>query len=230
MKTLKLIVMLAALMLFAASAVAQTASVGYTEEYRWHGFSVYGDRYVHPGFTTTVRGVDVGVVAHTDDAEMDDLKHWDTKVGYNLTDVAGLNLRAEYNYLVLPAMDAQEISLTAQLPGTISPRYTLTHVVPDNADNGQIHVFGVDVALGDLCDPKAVTAMLSADVTYNDGVNPFGQAVIRDFTHITAGFVVNVPVGDISIQPAVYYQHTFEDAIADDKNEVWYGLSVQYGF
>ena len=231
MKTLRTIMLIAIMLLVATSAaIAQTTSISYTDSYRWHGFEAFGDRYVHPGIATEViDGVDITAITHYEN-NADDLKYWDTAVGYTMPLVDGLNVRAGYGYLILPTMDAHEMSLTVGLPGTISPRYTISHIIPDKADtDGQIHVFGVDVALGDLAEPNAISGLLSAEATFNDGVNPFGQAV-RDWTHVTAGLAVNVPLGDVILQPAVIYQHTFVEAINPDKNDVWYCVGVKYKF
>ena len=231
MRTLRTILLTALMLLVATSAaMAQTTSLSYTDSYRWHGFQTFGDRYVHPGVAMeVVEGISVSAISHYEN-NADDLKYWDSAVGYTIPLIDGLNLRAGYGYLILPGMDAQEMSLTVGLPGTISPRYTIAHIIPDKADtDGQIHVFGVDFALGDLTDPNAISGLLSAEATYNDGVNPFGQAV-RGWTHMTAGLTVNVPFGDVILQPAVIYQHTFEEAINDDKNDVWYAVGLKYKF
>lgn len=226
-KTLTIIVIV---LLVATVIQAQGVGVSLTESYRWHGFKLYGDSFVHPNVSAAFGDVDIRAVGHADDAEMDDLEYWDTSVGYTLPG-DGLIFRGGYNYLVLPnSMDVQEISGTVSLPGIVSPRYTVIHVVPDNSNKGQIHVLGMDVLLGDFSDSDAISGILSADVVYNDGVNPFSEVVFRDWSHATAGLTVNVPVGNVIFQPAVYYQHTFEASVESDKNEVWYGVGVQYRY
>ena len=122
--------------------------------------------------------------------------------------------------MILPGTEAQEFSLTAQLPiGIIAPRYTLAHVELSEGDGGQFHVVGCDVSFGD---PNGLQAMLMADITYNDGV-----LGIEDWTHATAGLVVDIPIGQLSIQPGVWYQYSFTPEVLNcEENEVWYGLSV----
>lgn len=206
------------------NAFANTAGVTFGEQYRWHGFELYNKSYVHPNVSATVSDIDIGVVGHVDDAEMDDLEYWDSAIGYDLPGLEGI-VSAGYNYLILPnEMDLQEISGTILLPGNL--RYTMSHVIPDNSCKGQIHVVGIDIPFGNICDPNAVTAMLTAEATYNDGVNPFGNNVVHEWTHMMAGLNINVPMGDFILQPAVYYQHTFEEMVEQDKNRTWYGLSL----
>lgn len=222
MKTL-ITILIAAMLLVVASPVIAENKVGisYTDSYRWHGFGVFGDEYLHPGISTQIGGIDIGAVSHIRD--IDDLEYWDTSVGYTLP-IDGLNLRAGYNYLIFPGIDIQELSATVSLPGTIAPRYTIAHVIPDEGDAGQFHVIGADVALGD---PDAISAVLGCDVTYNDGVFE-----IEDWTHAAAGLTVNVPLGEnVAIQPGVFYQHTFEpEALGCDESEVWYAITLSYQF
>jgi len=227
---------LAAVLCLGVSVANGQDSIGLknTERYVWHGFELYDKSYFHTGAAANIRGFDIAAISHADDLEADDFEYWDAAVSYSeLPKILGLNLSAGYNYLVLPTMDAQEISGTISMPGTVSPRYTISHIIPDNSNNGQVHVLGLDYPIGDMSDPNAVTAVLSADVTYNDGVNPFGQTVIRDFTHASAGLIVNLPVHNMVIQPGVIWQHTFNDALdvlTGDKNEVWYTIGVYYRY
>ena len=227
MKTVITILIAVLMLLIATSAMAaQSATVSYTDSYRWHGFGAFGDDYVHPGISTQLGDIDIGATSHVHDLDRD-LKYWDTAVGYTLP-IGGLQVRAGYDYLILPGSDVQELSATISLPGIIVPRLTAYHIIPDEADAGQIYSGGVDVAIGS---PDAVSAVLGCDVTYNDGVNPFGPA-IRDWTHATAGLTVNVPLGEtLSLQPGVFYQYSFEpEALQCDEDEVWYAISLKYAF
>ena len=206
-------------MLIATVATAQQAvKVNYTDSYNWHGFQIYGDEYVHPGIATSFKGIDISAISHIGQAH-DDIEYWDTSIGYKLPSLAGLQITPRYGYMILPGTEAQEFSLTAQLPGMIAPRYTIAHVELSEGNGGQFHVVGCDVSLGD---PESISAMLMADITYNDGV-----LGIEDWTHATAGLVVDIPIGPVSIQPGVWYQHSFTpEALNCKENEVWYGLSV----
>ena len=226
MKTVITILIAALMMLLVvtSSAIAENkVGVSYTPEYRWHGFKLYGDEYVHPGISTQIGGIDIGATSHLGNSH-DDIEYWDTSIGYTMPSLlAGLQLRAEYGYLIMPGTDAQEFGLTAKLPGVITPRYTIAHVELDDGDSGQFHVVGVDVALGE---PDEIQAVLSGEVTYNDGV-----LGIEDWTHATAGIVLDVPVGPVAIQPGVFYQYTFEpEALNCDESEIWYGIGLCYKF
>ncbi|HUT44891.1 MAG TPA: hypothetical protein VMX36_01350, partial [Sedimentisphaerales bacterium] len=105
----------------------------------------------------------------------------------------------------------------------IAPRYTIAHVELDTGDSGQFHVIGVDVGLGE---PDKLAAVLSAEITYNDGV-----LGIEDWTHATAGIVLDVPVGPVTIQPGAWYQYTMEPAaLMCEEDEIWYGIGLIYKF
>lgn len=218
------------LLVATATFAQQQVGLSYDQEYSWHGFRLYDSSYAHTGVSTTIRDVDISVIAHADDAEMDDFEYWDTYLNRRLASVAGFDVIAGYNYLVMPnGVDIQEASITTLIPGTISPRITYAYILPDLADtDGQLYVFGVDVALGD---PEGISGQLSAEITYNDGVNPFGGQEIKDWTHLTAGLVVDVPMRGFVLQPGVFYQHTFEpDALQVEEDEVWYAVGIQYRF
>lgn len=225
-------IMLAAIMLLVATntaAAQQNVGVDYSQEYRWHGFPVFGKDYIHSGVNTEISGIEVGAATHT--SQGNDLETWDTRVGVTLP-IGGdlINTKAGVGYLVLPGgNEVKELSATISIPGAITPRYTVTHIEQGIAQNGQIHTFAIDIGFGSE-DPNAVSANLMASTTFNDGVNPFGDKVIRGFTHAMAGLTVNVPAGDVILQPGIYWQHTFDEAVSDQRNEVWYGVGLQYRF
>ena len=220
MNNLILIVMIVLLSAFPVFAQGQKVGLSWTEQYRWHGFEVFGDEYVHPGISTTVQGIDVSAVSHIGQAH-DDIEYWDAIVGYKMP-LGGLDVKVGYGYLIFPGVDIQELSATISLPGVISPRYTICHAIPDDGDSGQFHVIGVDIALGD---PEVISAVLMGDITFND----FGPE-IRDWSHATAGLAVNVPIGKLNFSPAVYYQHTIEPMVNDNVDEVWVAASLKYKF
>lgn len=209
-------------------AVAQDVGVNYSDMYRWHGWRLYEENIIHTSVNAEIRGFDIDAVGHYEN-EDNDLKKMDTSLAYQIP-LRELIVKPSYGYVFLPGMDAQEVGLTLGLPGNISPRYSIYHVVPDNSQEGQFHVLGVDVFLGDPNDPNAISAGLMAEVTYNDGVNPFGQTVIRDWSHFTAAAQLNVPFDDIILQPGIMFQHTFDELVENDKNDCWYTIGFQYRF
>lgn len=221
-------VALAAVLCLGSSAFGQIDNVGlsYSPEYRWHGLNLYEENIIHSTVNAGIRGFDVSAVSHFDN-EDNDLKKWDTSVGYQLP-FESLIIRPGYGYMLLPGgIDAQELSVTVGLPGTLSPRYSISHVMPDlGGTEGQIHTIGFDWNIGETMDPNAVTANLSVEACYFDNINPVGGADIQDWTHTTAMLNVNLPMGKQILRPGVIWQHTFEDAISDDDNEVWYTLSI----
>jgi hypothetical protein len=231
MKTFITSIIVAAMMLLvvtsAATAEGNKVGATYTPEYRWHGFKVFGDEYVHPGIATTIEGIEAGAVTHIGN-DHEDIEYWDSSAAYKLPLIAGLELRAGYDYLIFPGTDIQELSATISLPGVITPAWSISHIIPDEANAGQIYTVGANVNLGD---PKAISAVLGASATYNDGVNPWGP-IIRDWTHATAGLKLHVPITQtIAIQPAVYYQHAFEpEALQCSEDECWYSIGLTYQF
>ena len=218
MKTARIITIAVLLLIATVATAQQSVKMDYTDSYNWHGIKIYGDDTVHLGVATSMQGIDISAISHIGQAH-DDIEYWDTSIGYKLPPLAGLQITPRYGYMILPGTEAQEFSITAQLPGMIAPRYTIAHVELSEGDGGQFHVVGCDVSFGD---PESISAMLMADITYNDGV-----LGIEDWTHAMAGLVVDIPIGPVSIQPGVWYQHSFTpEALNCEENEVWYGLSV----
>lgn len=219
---MKTVVLLAITIMLAACPVfAQGQSVGisWTDQYRWHGFGVFDNDYVHPGVTAQMQGIDVSAISHIGNNEQD-VKYWDAILGYTIP-MGAFNVRAGYSYLIFPGQDIQEVLATVSLPGDISPRYTFAQVMPDNSDEGQLHIFGVDTTVG--------CVNLMAEITYNDGVNPFGPAV-SDWSHATTGLSVDIPIGKMTLIPAVYYQHTMEPLVNDTIDEVFFAANLIYKF
>jgi hypothetical protein len=225
--------MFAAIILLVAitttAAAQQGVGVKYSQDYRWHGFPVFGRDFIHSGIDTKIGGIEVGAATHT--SQGNDLENWDTQVGITLP-IGGDSIDAKtgFGYLILPGgTEIKEVSATVSIPGAITPSYTISHIEQGKAENGQIRTVAIDVGFGGE-DPNAISANLKAACTYNDGVNPFGEKVIRSFTHATAGFRLNVPAGNIMWQPGVIWQHTFDKEVSDQRNGVWGVLDMQYRF
>lgn len=231
MKTLKIVLMITVVMLLiATTAGAGQAGVSFTERYSWHGFEVFGRDYVHPGISTSIQGIEVQSISHIGEAS-DDIEYWDTIVGYKLQTMFPIEITAGYGYFILPGVDAQEFNITASIPGTVRPRYTIAHIELDKAGRGeQLHIVGLDMDIGDRR-LEAISATLSAEATYNEGVNPFGIEDIKGWTHATAGLILNVTITEnLAIRPGVIYQHTFEREVSDDRNEVWAVAGMSWRF
>jgi len=227
MKTVKLLIIAALLMLVASAAASENkGKITADEDYAWHGFRVFGRDYVHPRFEGELSGIEIATASHLGETS-DDIEYWDTSAGYTF-ETAGLILRGGYDYLIMPGADVQEISATLKLPGDIGPFYRISHIVPDEAANGQVHAVGADVCAGD---PNGIRATLAVAAEYNDGVNPWGPA-IRDWTHVTTSLVVDVPASEgITVHPGVVYQYCWEpEFLGRDNDEIWYTLGISYRF
>ena len=205
----------------AVPVLARDMGLEYSETCRFYGFPIFGRDYAHTGFSTDVQGLDVGVASHI--SQGNDLDTWDTVVNYDWSDI----ISTGGGYLVLPGgREISTVTGTINLPANL--RYTIAHVEQGGLRNGQLHVLGMDFDFGD--DPNEISANIMMECTYNDGVNPFGDKVIRGVTHATAGFTLSLPMGDVNLLPGVYWQHTFDEAVNPERNEVWYGIGIEYRF
>ena len=208
---------------FGQQAGVNSAGMFYSQQYRLWGFEMYDEDYVHPGIVAEVEGVEVSAVTHLKDWDEDVDDNWDIRTSYKIP-VGGLYVRPGYGYFMLPGdLEVQEASITVGLAGEVAPRYTFAHVIPDEADEGQLHIIGLDLLLGD---PNNIRALVSAEICYNDGVNPLGGPVISDWSHTNLGAQVIVPVAGFEVVPGVVWQHTLEEAVDADENEVWATLSL----
>jgi hypothetical protein len=217
------------LLVMTMPSLGNQAGVNYYEKYSIHGFVPYGRDYIHPGVSSTLEGVDVEAVSHLGKSSSD-AEHWDISASLTLPVDMPVDLTAGYSYYVLPMFDAQAVSLTASLPGAISPRFSAAYIEPDRADTeGQIYTLGLDTILGE---PDDISAILSTETSYNDGVNLLGGARPHDMTHISTTLKLNVPIADnIAFRPGVIYQHSFEPAILGcQRNEVWWTAGIEYRF
>lgn len=207
---------------FGQQAGVSAVGTSWTQQYQLWGYELYDEDYVHPGIVAEIEGAEFTAVSHV--REDEDWQYWDTAVSYKMP-VGGMYVRPGYGYYKLPGeLDAQEASITLGIAGDLSPRITASHIIPDNAAEGQLYTAGVDLNLGD---PKGIQACLSADITYNDGVNPLAGEAISDWTHVTAGLQLKIPIEKFLLMPAVVYQYSLEpDILGCDRNEVWAAASI----
>lgn len=223
MKKLFILIMLACLICPAFGQQVNSVGTSWTQQYRLWGFELYDEDYVHPGIVAEIEGAKVEAVSHF--REDEDWQYWDTAVNYTLP-AGGLYVRPGYGYFKLPGeVDVQEASITLGIVGNLSPRITASHIIPENeAEEGQVYTVGVDMGMGD---PNGIQACLSVEVTYNDGVNPLGGKAERDWTHLTAGLQLKIPIEKFTLIPAVVYQYSFEpELLGCDEDEVWAAASI----
>jgi hypothetical protein len=226
MKRLAILIVVA-LAFLSLPVYGNQVGVSWTQQYRLWGFELYDDNYVHPGAEIDLWGVNASVTEHLQNLQ-DDWDNLDARISYKLP-VGDLYVRPAYAYLMLPAMDVQEASLTVGVSGRLSPRYTLEWVMPEQGENGQVHTLGLDIDIGEVA--QNVRALASAEIVYNDGVNPLVGETVTAWTHATAGLQLQIPLGNLTFQPGVVYQHAFEPELLQCKeDEVWATVSLMSRF
>lgn len=216
--------MLIIVMAIAIAGVVNAGQVAttYTESWRYHGLEVYDQGYLNLGIAAEMQGLDIAATSHIGN-EIEDLEYWDTQLGYKLLKTEGLEVDIGSGYFITPFCDVWELNLTVAMPGTLSPRYTIAHAQPDNSGAGQFHTFGADLC---MTDSEALAAMLTAEITYDDGVGIRGDG-FSDWTHTTVGANVVIPVTEgMSIRPGCYWQHTFREEVSPHEDEFWLTASV----
>ena len=210
--------------LFAIAGVVSAGQIAttYTESSRYHGLEVYDQGYLNLGVATELDKLNIAAMSHIGN-EIEDLEYWDTQLSYSLTKGEGLDIDIGSGYYITPFCDIWELNLTLALPGTLSPRYKITHAQPDNSSAGQFHTFGADLY---IVDSEAWAAVLTADITYDDGVAIRGDG-FSDWTHTLVGANAIIPITEgMSINPACYWQHTFREEVSEHEDEFWLAASV----
>lgn len=204
--------------------------VSYTDKVVWRGFELIDESdAIAPQINADIGGI--GISARgllVEETDYKDIDNWDAQVSIKKT-VEPFEVTTGFSYYDYPdsGIEFQELWATVGLPvGPVTPRYTLVRAENDGlaSDAGWLHVAGVDLELTPDAD-------LFAEAVYNDGFSPFGVEIESDWSHLTVGASLDVPVGgQLVLTPAVYYQRTLEAAINPERDQVWYAVGLCYRF
>ena len=212
------------------SVQAHGIGVTYTDKVVWRGFELSDESdALAPQINVDIGGVNVmarGLLMEETDYE--DIDNWDAQVSIKRK-VDPFVVTTGFGYFDYPdgGIEFQELWATIGLPvGPVTPRYTLVRAESEGAasEAGWLHVAGLDLELTEQAD-------LFAEAVYNDGFSPFGDEIESDWSHVTVGASLDVPVGgQLVLTPAVYYQRTLEAAINPERDQVWYAAGLCYRF
>ncbi len=135
------------------------------------------------------------------------------------------------------------------------PRYCLVKLWPANSNSavgaaaqgngkstasGWAHIFMMDYAMpiqGLTEDTPQQMLNLHSELVYNDGIHPAGGLqttgglVDHDWSNAVFGISTDFDLGDnMMVTPGVFYQHTLDDSVNEDKDETWATVSMKYKF
>ena len=68
---------------------------------------------------------------------------------------------------------------------------------------------------------------LTTNLVYNDGYG--GATVAHEWSHATFGVSTQIPVGELTFTPALYYQASMEDSV-NPEDEFWASFGLSYSF
>jgi len=223
-KLLFIVAVVAALCAMAQGQIGVT----YSDKVVWRGFELFDETDgVAPQLNFKAAGLDVsarGLLAT--DSGYEKMQRWDAQVSYTQK-VDPFEVTGGYGYYYLPDsdLDFQEMWATLGLPlGRVTPRYTLVRAEGEAIEAAWLHVGGVDLRLTD-------EARCFAEITYNDGFSPLGGSIESGWSHVLTGASIDVRIAErLVLTPAVYYQHTLEEAVNPEEDQVWYGVGLRYTF
>jgi hypothetical protein len=253
-KRMLIAIVMVAMLVASSHVVAQnTVGIDYSGQTYWRGFELFdADDSIQP--TTNVAlaknilfGV-TGYVPESPDHQTED-ERWDAFLKY-IGEFKDFTYEVGYGYYMFPEFsnadgpNIQEAFVTLRYPlsNGLVPRYTWVHAWESSDDSDPIedaadlHVIGVDYVLDvnevfeDIITP-GVVFRATADITYNDGFNTLGVgSVDSDWSHGIIGVMLEVPVGEIKVMPAVYHQCIFDKSIGRDGSETFVRVGIKQPF
>ena len=240
-----------------------TLGVTYDTKFIWRGFDMYDDKsVVHmlADLNLFDTGFGLSLVGHrANSSGFENLEHWDTTVYYQNGLFQGeryaVNFRVGWAYWAYvhrnsgESIDLQEGQAVLSFPNLIPvaglcPSYVVQKLWPAESGSqlgdtasGFLHTFMLDYGFtvqGVLPDVPEQLIRLHGEITYNDGVDPYGRRMDHDWSHAVLGVSTDVPFGDnITLTPSVYYQMGLEPMLEDDNedsDEIWATVGLQYAF
>jgi len=231
----------------------------FATRYLWRGYDRFDDKaafqpsvtvdWYDTGFSTTFWASLPGS-SGTDTVSTVNATEFDYILAYACTLFEGESYatKAKVNYIYYDfidqpdsAADAQEIGAGLAwpdiCPAGFVPHYYVGKIWPSRSNSalggnygGWIHIFGLSYDLtvaGILPDTEEQVITLMTDLVYNDG---FGSATAdHDWSHMTFGAKTDVPVGQMTFTPALYYQMSMDDSV-NSEDELYALLSFSYSF
>lgn len=234
-----------------AEALGITLDATFVSQYIWRGYDVFDDSAAfQPSVNWDIAdtGFSVNVWASQPfGSSNEEIRELDTTLAYGTTlfaeEAYAVDLGVNYLYFdyyrANSHIDLHELGGWVFFPSLLTigdqvfvPSYYVGKDWPNESStpgvSGWFHVLGVstDVVVPGLSeDDWFQTLSLGADVTYNDGA--FGAD--HDWSHVTLSLSTSLPVGPVTLTPALYYQVSMDDSVNPD-DELYGGLSVTYGF
>jgi len=230
-----LIVILIAAFTVQAQELETESGITYEEKVLFRGFPLYDESSALSPFTKLNLagfGLDVGGVRPSEEAQEND-----KRLDLSLTKETEYGTFG-YNYYNFPdssshsadSPDFHEFWFQTKVPNLGLPvdvDYSLVYITPFNSGakegTGFLHLLKASKQI------EGVNVF--AELTYNDGFEPGGIKIKKDFTHVLLGAHFDIELENkIIIRPAVYHQMTFDNAVNPDDNLTWYGISLVYNF
>jgi len=239
-----------------------TLGVTWESEYVWRGFKVFGSKsatHVLADLNLWNTGFGVSAVGnYPNGSGYSNWARWDYSAYYQnglfVGEPHATNFRVGWVLYDYPDMgsewaDLQEGHLVVSWPKILPvkglcPTYVAAKTWASAGDSrlgetagGWYHIFMLDYGFtvqGVLPDIPEHLIRLHGEIVYNDGANPYGQRMDRDWSHAVLGVATDVPLGsNITVTPAIYYQSNLEGMLRDHNNgseELWASVGLKYSF
>ncbi|HUU19997.1 MAG TPA: hypothetical protein VMW72_22785 [Sedimentisphaerales bacterium] len=254
-----IIVMAAAVPVWAQGELHGAVDVTYQSKYLWRGIDVYNDKSaIQPSVILDLYGTGFGVSVEGHRANSsghESTERWDYTLFYKNALFADESYATQYmlgwRYFNFPDMssqiaDLQEIHAVLSWPEVLPveglvPTYVLVKLWPSEGGSavggnasGFAHIFMLDygLPLEDLLPnvPEQILR-LHGEVVYNDGVDPRGGVVDHDWTNAVFGIATDFELAEnVTLTPGVYHQVTMDSSINPDSDETWATVGVKYEF
>lgn len=207
----------------------QGIGVNYSDKIVWRGFELSDESdAIAPQINIDVNGIEIsarGLLVEEKDYE--DIDNWDIQISFK-KNLDPFEVTTGFGYFDYPDTNIKFRELWAQvgLPiGPATPRYSLVRAQNEGgSDGGWLHILGLDLSLTEK-------AELFAETVFNDGFTPFGSGINSDWSHLTAGASLEIPIAErVSMKSSVYYQRTFDRPVNSEHDQVWYSAGIVSNF
>jgi len=254
-----IIVMAAAVPVWAQDELHGAVDVTYQSKYLWRGIDVFNDKSaIQPSVILDLYGTGFGVSVEghrANSSGYESWERWDYTLFYKNALFADESYATQYmlgwRYFNFPDMssqayDLQEIHAVLSWPEALPveglvPTYCLVKLWPSEGNStvggnasGFAHIFMLDYALpieGLLPDVPEQILRLHSEFVFNDGVDPRGIGVDHDWSNAVFGIATDFELAEnVTLTPGVYHQVTLDKSINPDSDETWVTLGMKYEF